>query len=168
MDNTINTTTNNAVAHTNNAIGPTSGKQRFDADGTKVVADNTINATTNDADAHNNYAIVTATTDFDAVSTMNTGMSNVVIDGTNNTDITKEADAVPHINHSARYQTIINNASPMDVKDSCEVVDIVQQVCAENLPIGCGSEEQDAILAKAIEVEQCFQLVSIFLVKLLQ
>jgi hypothetical protein len=44
----------------------------------------------------------------------------------------------------------------MDVKDACEVVDIVQQVCAENLTVGHGREEQDAILAKAIEVEQCF------------
>jgi hypothetical protein len=56
----------------------------------------------------------------------------------------------------------------MDVKETCEVVDIVQQVCDENLPVGRCSEIQDAILAKAIEVEQCFQLVSIYLVKLLQ
>ncbi len=55
----------------------------------------------------------------------------------------------------------------MDVKDACEVINIVQQVCAENLPVGCGSEEQVAILAKAIEVEQCFQLVSICFVKFL-
>jgi hypothetical protein len=41
----------------------------------------------------------------------------------------------------------------MDVKDAGEVVDIVQQVCAENLAGSCGSEEQDAILATAIEME---------------
>jgi hypothetical protein len=57
----------------------------------------------------------------------------------------------------------------MDVKDACEVVDIVQQVCAENLPVGHGSEKQDTILAKAIRVEQCqcFQLLSIYHVQLL-
>jgi hypothetical protein len=149
-DGTVNTMTNNADAHTNNAVGPTSGNPRVDTDGTEVVADNTINATTNEADAHTNNAIKTAMTDSGALSTLNTGASDVVIEGTNNADVTKEADAAPHINPGARYQTDINNASTMDGKDACEVVDIVKQVCAENLPVGCGSEEQNAILAKAI------------------
>jgi hypothetical protein len=124
-DDTINATTNNADAHTNNAVGPTSGKQRVDADGTKVVADDTINAVTNDEDAHTNNAVKTAKSDSNALSTMNTIMSDVVIECTKNPNITKEAD-------------------------------IEQQLCAKNLDVGCGSEEQDASLAKAIEVEQYF------------
>jgi hypothetical protein len=44
---------------------------------------------------------------------------------------------------------------------------IEQQLCAENLAVGCGSEEQDASITKAIEVEQYFQLVSIYHVQLL-
>ncbi len=154
-------------AHTNNAAGLTSRMGRVDNDRTKVGADNTINTTTNNAGTHTNDVIKTAITDSDALSTINTGASDVIIKGTIDADVIKEADAMPHINPGPRYQTDINNASTMDVKDACEVVDIVQQVCAQNLPIGHGSEEQNAILAKAVEVEQCFQLVSIYLVKLL-
>jgi hypothetical protein len=153
---TINATTNNVDTHTNNAAGPTSGKARVDDDRTKGVADNTINDTTNNAGAHTNNVIETTTTDSDALSIMKNGSSDVILEGTNNADVTKETDAVPHINTGARYQTNINNASKMGVKDACEVVDIVQQVCAENLPVGHGSEEQNAILAKTIDVEQCF------------
>jgi hypothetical protein len=167
VNDTINATTNDAIAHTNNAAGPTSGKARVDDDRTKVVKDITINATTNNVDAYTNNVVETATTDSDALSTMNTGASDVIVEGANNADVTKETDAMPYINTGARYQTNINNASTMDVKDACEVVGIVQQVCAENLPIGHGSEEQNAILAETIDVEQCFQLVSIYLVKLL-
>jgi hypothetical protein len=45
--------------------------------------------------------------------------------------------------------------------------DIEQQLCTENLAVGCSSEEQDASLAKAIEVVQYFQLVSIYCLQLL-
>jgi hypothetical protein len=124
---TINATTNNADAHTNNAAGPTSGKGWVDNDRTNVVADKTINATTNNVDAHTNKVVETATTDSDALSTINTGASDVIIKGTNDAEVTKETDTVSHINPSARYQIDIINASTMDVKDACEVVDIVQQ-----------------------------------------
>jgi hypothetical protein len=91
--------------HTNNAVRLTSGKQRVDADGTKVVTDDTINATTKDADTHTNNAVKTAKTDSNALSMMNTGASDVVIEGTNNAYVSKETDAAPHINPGARYQT---------------------------------------------------------------
>ena len=63
----------------------------------------------------------------------------------------------------------------MDVENSCDIVDVVQQVCAKNLPVDHGgpwqakkiSVEQDAILAKAIEVEQSLELVNIYLIQLL-
>ncbi len=123
--------------HTNNTVGPTSGKQRVDADKTKVLADNTINATTNYAATHTNNSVKTAKTDSNALSTMNTSASDVVIEHTKNGHVNKEAD-------------------------------IEQQLCTENLAVGCGSEEQDASIAKAIEVEQYFQLVSIYRIQLLQ
>ncbi len=94
VDNTINAMTNNVDAHTNNTVGPTSGKRSVDADETKVIADNTINIMTNNVDAHTNNAIKTATTDSDALSMMNTGTSDVVIEGTNNADILKKQ--MPH------------------------------------------------------------------------
>jgi hypothetical protein len=72
-DNTINAMTNNGDTHTNNAVGLTSEKQRVDADRTKDEADITINARTNNADTHTNNAVITAMTDSDALSTMNTG-----------------------------------------------------------------------------------------------
>jgi hypothetical protein len=136
-DDTINTTTNDAKPHINNAIGTTSEKLMVDADKTKVVADNTINATTNNADTHTNNSIKTAKTDSNVLSTMNTGMSDVIIKCTNYAYITKEAD-------------------------------IGQQLCTENLAVGCGSEEQDASLTKAIEVEQYFQLVNIYCIQFLR
>jgi hypothetical protein len=135
-DDTINAKTNNADTHTNNAIRPTSGTQIVDADGTKVVTDNTINATTNNVDTHTNNSFKTAKTDFDALSTMNTGTSDVVIKRTNYAYVTKETD-------------------------------IEQQLCAENLAVGHGSEDQDASLAKANEGEQYFQLIHIYYVQLL-
>jgi hypothetical protein len=45
--NSMNATTDDADAGTNNAVGLTSEKRRVDADRTKVMVDNTINATTN-------------------------------------------------------------------------------------------------------------------------
>jgi hypothetical protein len=135
-DNTINAATNNAEPHTNNTVGPTPGKQRVDTDKTKVIADDTIGAMTNNADAHTNNSMKTAKTDSNALSTMNTSASEVVIERTNNAHITKEAE-------------------------------IEQQLCVKNLAVGRGNEEQDASIAKAIEVEQYFQLVSKYHVQLL-
>ncbi len=45
--------------------------------------------------------------------------------------------------------------------------DIEQQLCTENLAVGHGSVEQDPSIAKAIELEQYFPLVSIYCVQLL-
>ena len=45
--------------------------------------------------------------------------------------------------------------------------DIEEQLCTENLAVGHGSEEQDASVPEAIEVEQYFPLVSIYWVQLL-
>ena len=132
---TINATTNDADAHTNNAAGPTSRKGRVDNDRTKVVTDKTINATTNNVDAHTNKVVETAATDSNALSMINTGTSDVIIKGTNDADVKKVTDTMPHINPGARYQSDINNASTMDVKDACEVVDIVHKCVLRTYPL---------------------------------
>ncbi len=111
-------------------------KTKVDTDRTKVVVDDTIKATTIDANAHTNNTVKTAKTDSNALSTMNTGVSDLIIEHTNNAYVTKEAD-------------------------------IEQQLCPETLAVGRGSEEQDASLAKAIEAEQYFQIISVYCIQLL-
>jgi hypothetical protein len=56
-------------------------------------------------------------------------------------------------------------------KDSDDVVDDWQQLCAENIPVGQDgpwqaeniSEDNNAILAKAVEIQECCKLLSLYL-----
>jgi hypothetical protein len=60
-------------------------------------------------------------------------------------------------------------------EDSDKVVHVLQQLCSENIPVGkdgCWqaeniTEEHDAILAKAIELQEHWELVSIYHICLL-
>jgi hypothetical protein len=45
--------------------------------------------------------------------------------------------------------------------------DIEQQLCTENLAVDCGIEDHGASLTEAIEVDQYFQLISIYCIQLL-
>jgi hypothetical protein len=57
-------------------------------------------------------------------------------------------------------------------EDSDDIVDVLQQLCAENIPVDQDgplqaenvNEDHDAILAKPFEVQVCCKLVSIYLV----
>ncbi len=96
---------------------------------------------------------------------VDTDRTEVVTDNTINA-MKNDVDA--HTNNAIKTTKTDSNAlSIMNTGASDVVIICTNNLCAENLAVGCDIKEQDASLAKSIEVEQYFQLGSIYYVQLL-